>query len=175
MNLFLVGPMGAGKTTIGRLLARQLGLDFLDSDHEIEERAGADISWIFDVEGEAGFRRREAQVIDDLSRHRNTLLATGGGAVLDSETRQRLSQRGRVIYLYATLAQQLERTAKDRNRPLLRAPDPEAVLRRLMAERHPLYQSCCDLQVETDGRRPKTVARRIEAELRERGLLEPGD
>ncbi len=153
--------MGAGKSTIGRLLSKELHLEFRDSDKEIEDRAGADIPWIFDVEGEAGFRKRETTAIGDLTEMSGIVLATGGGAVLKDENRKYLQSRGTVIYLHATVEQQVERTAKDRNRPLLQAEDPAAVLAELMAVRDPLYQECCDFLVKTDGRRPRMVVREI--------------
>lgn len=153
--------MGAGKSTIGRLLAKELQLEFKDSDKEIETRAGADIPWIFDVEGEDGFRKRETTMIDELSQESNIVLATGGGAVLSEENRRMLASRGTVIYLHASITQQIQRTAKDRNRPLLQNQDRAKVLSDLMAIRHPIYEETCDIQVETDRRRPKTVVREI--------------
>ncbi|MEC9483094.1 MAG: shikimate kinase AroK [Halomonas sp.] len=156
-NLFLVGPMGAGKSTIGRLLAAELQRDFVDSDHEIQARCGADIPWIFDVEGEVGFREREVQMIDELTRRTEIVLATGGGAVMNEINRRALRERGTVIYLYTTVEQQLRRTAKDRNRPLLRSKDPEAVLRGLFELRDPLYRATSDLVVRTDRRSPRAV------------------
>jgi len=165
-RVFLVGPMGAGKTTIGRQLARSLGLGFADSDAEIEARTGADIPWIFDVEGEARFRDREEAVIAEMTTWDDTVLATGGGAVLRPANRQVLSERGFVIYLCTTLEEQLRRTRKDRNRPLLQTPDPEGTLRRLFAERDPLYREVADLVIDTDSSSPKTVAQRVLASLR---------
>ncbi|MEQ8262313.1 shikimate kinase AroK [Pseudohaliea sp.] len=165
-RVFLVGPMGAGKTTIGRQLARSLGLGFADTDAEIEARTGADIPWIFDVEGEAGFRDREEAVIAEMTTWDDTVLATGGGAVLRPANRQVLSERGFVIYLCTTLEEQLRRTRKDRNRPLLQTADPEGTLRRLFAERDPLYRSVADLVIDTDSSSPKTVAQRVLASLR---------
>ena len=160
-NLFLVGPMGAGKSTIGRLLAAELQRDFVDSDHEIQSRCGADIPWIFDVEGEEGFRERERQIIAELTQRPEIVLATGGGAVTSEPNRRALRERGTVIYLYATVEQQLRRTAKDRNRPLLRHKDPEAVLRGLFEVRDPLYRATADLVVRTDRRGPKSVVNDI--------------
>ena len=171
MNLFLIGPMGAGKSTIGRLLAQELLLDFVDSDKEIEDRSGADIPWIFDVEGESGFRKREANAIEQLSRDDNIVLATGGGAVLDSGNRRHLQSRGTVIYLHASLEQQIERTAKDRNRPLLQTEDPSKVLSELMQVRDPLYRECSDLVIHTDGRRPKSVIRDIIKQLEQLDVI----
>ena len=147
-NLFIIGPMGVGKTTIGRSLAKQLKLEFIDSDQEIEARAGANIAWIFDVEGEQGFRQREVQVIEELTQRQGILLATGGGAILRAENRACLKQRGLVIFLDTSLDVQLRRTAKDKKRPLLQTPDPAETLRRLKAERDPLYNEVADLRVE---------------------------
>ena len=144
-NVFIVGPMGAGKTTVGKLLADELGLEFLDSDKEIEDRTGADIGWIFDVEGETGFRKREAAMIDELTARTGVLVATGGGAVLLEENRKRLVSRGTVIYLNAPLEQQIERTSRDRTRPLLRDGEPGDVLAALQEDRGPIYQEVADV------------------------------
>ena len=160
-NLILVGPMGAGKSTIGRLLAKELHLPFKDSDKEIEVRTGADIPWIFDVEGEQGFREREQAVIADLCREDGLVLATGGGAVLRQENREALRAGGRVVYLHASVEQQLERTARDRNRPLLRTANPGQVLRDLLALRDPLYREIADVVIETDQRPPRMVVQEI--------------
>ena len=153
--------MGAGKSTIGRLLAKDLHLPFRDSDKEIELRTGADIPWIFDVEGEQGFRDREQAVIADLAQLDGVVLATGGGAVMRADNRQALRQGGCVVYLHASVEQQLGRTAKDRNRPLLRGPDPEKVLRELIAVRDPLYREIADIVIETDERPPRMVVQEI--------------
>ncbi|MBA1273767.1 shikimate kinase AroK [Stutzerimonas azotifigens] len=160
-NTILVGPMGAGKSTIGRLLAKELRLPFKDSDKEIEQRTGASIPLIFDVEGEQGFREREHAVIADLCRLEGLVLATGGGAVLRDDNRRALRAGGRVVYLCTSVEQQLDRTARDRNRPLLRAADPEATLRQLMAVRDPLYRCIADIIVETDERPPRLVVMEI--------------
>jgi shikimate kinase len=152
VNLFLVGLMGAGKTTIGRQLARRLKLTFIDSDHEIETRTGANIPWIFDIEGEKGFRKRERDVIDELTQQDGVVLATGGGAVLDKRNRNHLSERGIVVYLHTSIEQLVKRTAKDRNRPLLQTGDPRARLEELLTERDPIYREIADLVVETDNR-----------------------
>ena len=144
--------MGAGKTTIGRRLAEALGMDFADSDQEIEARTGASIPWIFDVEGEAGFRKRETAMIDELTQRPNLVLATGGGAVLDPVNRRHLQSRGTVVYLHADIDELLERTCKDRNRPLLQTADPRARLEALMAEREPLYREVADIVFETGQR-----------------------
>jgi shikimate kinase len=160
-NLFLIGPMGAGKSAVGRQLAQLLHLDFVDSDQEIESRTGVDIPFIFEKEGEAGFRKRESKVIDDLSRKDGIVLATGGGAIMDPESRNHLGARGFVIYLHTSVDQQLSRTRKGRDRPLLENGDPRAVLESLMAVREPLYREIADLTVETDGRKVRAVANEI--------------
>jgi len=173
--VFLIGPMGSGKSTIGRLLSNELGQEFIDSDRAIEERAGADIPWIFDVEGESGFRDREQMVIDLLSQQERIVLATGGGAVLRAENRTNLKSRGYVVYLQTSVEQQLERTARDRNRPLLQNDDPKGVLVKLMAERDPLYRECADLIVRTDRRHPRSVVAEIVRHLNKlRALSQPG-
>ena len=161
MNVFLIGPMGAGKSTIGRLLSHELRTTFLDSDKVIEERSGANIPWIFDVEGEQGFRDRESAVIDELTQLNDCVLATGGGVILRPENRRNLCSRGLVVYLQTSIEQQIERTAKDRNRPLLQADNPEVILRKLLDQREPLYQSCADIIIRTDGRHPRAVINEI--------------
>ncbi|WP_461519402.1 shikimate kinase AroK [Porticoccus sp.] len=166
-NVFLVGPMGAGKTTIGRLLAKNLSLKFVDLDAEIEKRCGADIPWIFDVEGEAGFRKRECMLLEELTDLEGILLATGGGAVLDSRNREYLKARGCVVYLCASATQLMERTAHDRSRPLLQVDDPLSVLTRLIAERDPFYREVADLIVETERKKPQAVAEWVAREVRQ--------
>lgn len=148
-NIFLVGPMGSGKSTIGRLLAKNRKLALYDSDREIEQRTGVDIPMIFEYEGEAGFRRREAEVIAELTSLRDIVLATGGGSVLLAENRAALAINGFVVYLRCTVDRQLERTHKDNHRPLLRTENPRARLQELMAEREPLYREVADLIVDT--------------------------
>ena len=160
-NLYLVGPMGAGKSAVGRQLARMLHMEFVDSDDEIEARTGVDIAFIFEKEGEAGFRTREAKVIEQLTLKQGLVLATGGGAILDEKTRSNLGARGFVVYLETGIDQQLERTRRGRERPLLKDGDPREVLERLMAIRDPLYREISDLVVRTDGRRVNAVARDI--------------
>ena len=157
--------MGAGKSTIGRLLAKELRLPFKDSDKEIEQRTGADIPWIFDVEGEQGFRERERAVIAELSMQDGLVLATGGGAVMRPENRLALHAGGRVVYLHTSVEQQIDRTSRDRNRPLLRTANPAQVLRDLMAMRDPLYREVADIIIETDERPPRMVVQEILARL----------
>lgn len=167
-NIFLVGPMGAGKTTIGRLLADELHKVFYDSDQIIEERAGANISWIFDVEGEEGFRVRERNVIQELCGMENIVLATGGGAVLAEQNRKNLRKGGVVVYLMATINQQVERTRRDQKRPLLQnVDDPRAKLQSLMESRDPLYREIADHMVMTSRRSPKAVCNEILQMLRD--------
>ena len=160
-KLFLVGPMGAGKSAVGRQLARMLHLAFVDSDDEIESRTGVDIPFIFEKEGEEGFRKREAKVIDDLTARDGIVLATGGGAVVDPQSRSRLGGRGFVVYLHTTVDQQLQRTQRGRERPMLENGDRARILEELMVARDPLYREIADLIVETDGRKVKAVANEI--------------
>ncbi|HLG52433.1 MAG TPA: shikimate kinase AroK [Steroidobacteraceae bacterium] len=160
-SIFLVGPMGAGKTAVGRQLAGRLGLEFADSDAEIVARTGVDIAYIFEREGEAGFRARERSVIDELTQRPGIVLATGGGAVLLPENRECLAARGTVVFLDASIEQQLQRTRRSRHRPLLVTPDPRARLEELMRVREPLYRSIAALTIRTDGRRLGTVADEI--------------
>jgi shikimate kinase len=164
-NVFLVGPMGSGKSAVGRQLARRLGLEFHDADEAIVERTGVDISYIFEREGEAGFRQREAEVIDELTQRDGVLIATGGGAVLDPTSRARLRSRGRVVYLRTSVNQQLLRTRRGTGRPLLDNPDPRGTLARLYEQRSPLYEECAHLVVDTDGRKVKAVVEQICREL----------
>lgn len=165
-NLFLVGPMGAGKSAVGRHLAKLLHLEFVDSDDEVEKRTGVDIAFIFEKEGESGFREREAKVIDELTQLEGVVLATGGGAILDPDSRSRLGARGFVVYLHTTVRQQLERTRRGRERPLLENRPRRQVLEELMSVRDPLYREIADLVIETDGRRVQAVAREIHESLR---------
>ena len=161
-NIFLVGPMGAGKSTIGRELADRLHLDFYDSDQEIERRTGADIAWVFDLEGEEGFRKREEGVIEDLSEKQGIVLATGGGSVISTQVRNRLSARGVVVYLETTIDKQVARTQRDRRRPLLQtSEEPRTVLENLAVERNPLYEEIADVIVKTDDQSAKVVAHKI--------------
>ena len=164
-SLFIIGPMGAGKTTVGKQLAQSLGMEFLDSDLEIQKRTGVDIPTIFEFEGEEGFRNRERAVIEELTSKEGVVLATGGGAVLDAQNRRVLSSRGFVVYLHCTPEQQYERTFRDRNRPLLHTEDPLDKLRELMQEREPLYRQTADLVVVSERRSAQTVAKEIQASI----------
>ena len=160
-NVFLIGPMWAGKSAVGRQLSKMLHLSFLDSDDEIESRTGVDIPFIFEKEGEEGFRKREAKVIDDLSGMDGIVLATGGGAIVDAQNRSHLGARGFVVYLFTTVDQQVARTLKGRERPLLAKGDSREILEELMVFRDPLYREIADLTVETDGRKVNAVASEI--------------
>jgi len=161
-NIYIVGPMGAGKSTIGRQIAQQLHLEFFDSDSEIERRTGAEIAWVFDVEGEDGFRKREASVIGDLTEKQGVVLATGGGSIISKEVRNKLSARGFVVYLETTIDKQVARTQRDKRRPLLQTEtDPRDVLEALAGDRNPLYEEIADLTVRTDDQSAKLVAKEI--------------
>lgn len=170
-NIYLVGPMGAGKTTVGRHLADLLQRNFIDSDHEIEARTGANIPWIFEKEGETGFRAREQAVIDDLTHQHNIVLATGGGVVTQKQNRQYLNSRGIVVYLYTPVEIQLMRTHRDRNRPLLQVSDPEKKLKELLAIRDPLYRDVAHFVVETNHGSARDLAQKILHLIREQSLF----
>jgi len=167
-NLYLVGLMGAGKTTVGRVLARRLKLRFLDSDQEIERRCGVKIPVIFEIEGEAGFRGREAAVLGELAQLRGIVLATGGGVVGAKQNRQLLAASGTVVYLHAQPDDLYERVRHDRNRPLLATADPLARLRALYAERDPLYRSIADVVIDTGKQGVAALARDLLGKLGER-------
>lgn len=164
-NLVLVGPMGAGKSTLGRLLASRLGFAFRDTDTLIEERCGATIAWIFDVEGEQGFRERESAMIREQSLGSGIVLATGGGAVVREENRRLLASMGFVVYLQTSVREQLARTRRDRKRPLLQNADREKVLSELLAAREPFYREVADCIVQTDRRSSSAVCAEILSEL----------
>jgi shikimate kinase len=172
-NIYLVGLMGAGKTSVGRVLARRLRKSFIDSDHEIELRTGVRIPVIFEIEGEAGFRRREAGVIRELVALQDIVLATGGGAVLDPDSRRLLHETGTVVYLRAAPTELWARTRHDRNRPLLRTADPLARLGELHQARDPLYREAAHLVVDTGNQAIRTLVGRLERELRAHGLGDP--
>ncbi|MDJ0805600.1 MAG: shikimate kinase AroK [Gammaproteobacteria bacterium] len=164
-NLFLIGPMGAGKTTVGKQLSRALGMEFMDSDLEIQRRTGVDIPTIFEFEGEQGFRDRERAVIEELTAKEGIVLATGGGAVLDADNRRVLSSRGLVIYLHCSPEHQYDRTYRDRNRPLLQTENPLEKLKDLMQIREPLYRQTADMVVISERRNAQAVVREIQAGL----------
>jgi shikimate kinase len=162
-NIYLVGPMGAGKSTIGRVLAAELHLGFRDSDRVIEERTGADIPWIFDMEGEEGFRDRESAVLEELSKDQKVVIATGGGIILRPQNREIMKTSGYVCYLTASIEQLVERTARDKKRPLLQVENPRQKIIDLVALRDPLYRDTADFIINTDRRSPKLVAQEISA------------
>lgn len=165
-SVFLVGPMGAGKTTVGRLLAKHLQREFVDSDWFVESQTGADIAWIFDKEGESGFRERESRAIDELTQRPNIVMATGGGAVMSSDNRDRLKQRGIVVYLNAPVEVQLARTAKDKSRPLLQRPNPRQVLQQLYSLRDPLYREVADIILPTGHTYPRHMVTELLQQLK---------
>ena len=164
-NIFLVGLMGAGKTTIGKSLANRLDKTFIDSDHEIQKRTGVSIPVIFDIEGEAGFRKRESEILRELVKLENIVLATGGGAVLDEGNRELLKHRGTVVYLRAAVDDLWRRTRHDKNRPLLQTPDPHAKLCELYTQRDPLYCETAHIIVETGKQSAHSLVQQIEQKL----------
>ena len=170
-NLILIGPMGAGKTSVGRALANRLQRTFYDSDREIEERCGVDIPTIFEFEGEEGFRERETRIIEQLSGESDIVLATGGGAVLREQNRSYLASRGYVILLSVELKEQIRRVSRDNRRPLLADIDPETRLQQLWEARAPLYRSVADVEVSTDSRRMQHVVNRILKHLKSNDVI----
>lgn len=174
-NIILVGPMGAGKSTIGRQLAAALRLPFHDSDREIEARTGVDIPTIFEFEGEDGFRTRESAMLEELCNLQGIVLATGGGAVMREQNRKLLKDCGQVVYLRTTIETQLRRTARDRNRPLLQTDDPRGRLEELMHIRDPLYRQIADLVVDTDRDSVRKAVQVIARHYRERTSREDAD
>ncbi|MBO1923428.1 shikimate kinase AroK [Thiomicrorhabdus sp. 6S3-12] len=170
-SIFLVGPMGAGKSTVGKLLAEKLHYDFVDSDHEIEARTGATIPMIFDIEGESGFRDREELVIDELSQRKDVILATGGGVVEREANRQHLRSRGFVVYLKSSVDSLIQRTRHDRSRPLLQTENPEQVLTELMQRREPWYLEMADMVVETQQVPVHRVVKKIYDRLQQEGVV----
>jgi shikimate kinase len=164
-NIFFVGLMGAGKTTVGKLLAKRLGKTFYDSDHEIESRTGVNIPVIFELEGEAGFRKRETMAIEELTAMHDIVLATGGGAVLSKQNRENMSQHGTVIYLRATVNELWHRTKNDKNRPLLQTDDPRAKLEKLYTERDPLYREIADIIIDTGDQSVGSIVQHLEETL----------
>ena len=168
-NIYLVGPTGSGKTAVGRQLAKLTGLEFFDSDHEIEKRTGVEVSYIFEKEGEAGFRERECDMLRELTARSGVIVATGGGAVLDPGNRRRLADTGTVIYLRTSVDEQLRRTGRTRKRPLLNQGDPRAVLEAMAATRRPLYEEIADIEIDTSRQRVRAVAQTVKDRLVERG------
>ena len=173
-NIYLIGPTGSGKTAVGKQLARDLGLEFRDSDLEIEKRTGVEIGYIFEKEGEAGFRDREKDVIRELAALNSAVVATGGGAVLAKSNRDCLAASGTVVYLKTEITEQLRRTGRSRKRPLLNQDDPRGVLEKMAAERAPLYEEIADLSIDTSNQRVRSVARRVRELLEQRGDLMDG-
>ncbi|MDX1626972.1 MAG: shikimate kinase [Wenzhouxiangellaceae bacterium] len=167
-NIFLVGPMGSGKTTLGRRVAPALGLDFIDLDEELERRCGVEVAVIFDIEGEAGFRERESRLLEEIAAGDGRVVATGGGVVLSEANRAVLRNGGRVVWLDASVAQQLRRLERDKRRPLLSAPDRRQRLERMAEQRNPLYRSVADVVFESKNLPLPQMARRLEQAIRER-------
>ena len=161
MNIFIVGPMGSGKSTVGKIISDEMFLNFFDTDEEIESRTGASIDWIFDLEGEEGFRKRESAILGDLAKMNSIVLSTGGGIILSDNNRDLLSARGTVFYLDTPIDIQLERTSKDKDRPLLKDGDPRKILTDLHEKRESLYQSVADYVVETSDKSSQEVANEI--------------
>ena len=161
MNIFIVGPMGSGKSTVGKIISDELFLNFFDTDDEIESRTGASIDWIFDLEGEEGFRKRESSILEEMVKQNSIVLSTGGGIILSDSNREMLSSRGTVFYLSTPISVQIERTSKDKDRPLLKNGDPKEILTRLQKERKDLYESVSDHVIETENKSSQEVASEI--------------
>ena len=161
MNIFIVGPMGSGKSTVGKIISSELFLTFYDTDEEIETRTGASIDWIFDLEGEEGFRKRESKILEDMVHKNSIVLSTGGGIILSETNREMLSSRGTVFYLATPIAVQLERTSKDKDRPLLKNGDPGEILKNLHLARESLYKEVADYSVNTEGKSSQEVSSEI--------------
>ena len=161
MNIFIVGPMGSGKSTVGKIISDEMFLSFFDTDEEIESRTGASIDWIFDLEGEAGFRKRESDILNEMVEKNSIVLSTGGGIILSDNNRELLSSRGTVFYLSTPILTQVERTAKDKDRPLLKDGDPEEILTKLHNEREALYEMVSDHVVDTENKSSNQVASEI--------------
>ena len=161
MNIFIVGPMGSGKSTVGKIISSELFLNFFDTDEEIETRTGASIDWIFDLEGEEGFRKRESQILEEMVQQNSLVLSTGGGIILTESNRELLSSRGTVFYLATPIKVQLERTSKDKDRPLLKNGDPGKILEELHNARESLYEGVSDYIVNTEGKSSQEVSAEI--------------
>lgn len=164
-NIILVGPMGSGKSAVGRRLAKQLGLEFWDSDEQIEKRTGVDIAYIFEKEGESGFRQRESAILSELLQKSGIVLSTGGGAAMDPVNRQLMADSGTVVYLYTSVREQIRRTGKSRHRPLLNDGNPAEILEQLMQVRDPQYREIADIIVETDKRQVAAVTREVKQKI----------
>ena len=161
MNIFIVGPMGSGKSTVGKIISNELFLNFFDTDEEIEDRTGASIDWIFDLEGEEGFRKRESLILEEMVQKNSIVLSTGGGIILSDKNRELLSSRGTVFFLSTPILVQVERTSKDKDRPLLKDGDPNEILTKLHQERKALYESVSDNVVDTENKSSQEVAEEI--------------
>ena len=161
MNIFIVGPMGSGKSTVGKIISSELFLNFFDTDEEIETRTGASIDWIFDLEGEEGFRKRESKILEEMVQQNSIVLSTGGGIILSESNRELLSSRGTVFYLATPISVQLERTSKDKDRPLLKNGDPGKILEELHVARESLYEGVADYIVSTEGKSSQEVSTEI--------------
>ena len=161
MNIFIVGPMGSGKSTVGKIISSELFLNFFDTDEEIETRTGASIDWIFDLEGEEGFRKRESNILEEMVQKNSIVLSTGGGIILSESNRELLSSRGTVFYLATPIKVQLERTSKDKDRPLLKNGDPGKILEELHVARESLYEEVADYIVNTEGKSSQEVSTEI--------------
>ena len=166
-NIILIGPMGSGKTSTGRILAKEMGYAFADTDEEVTKRTGVSIAYIFDVEGEEGFRKRECLALKECLNDNNTILSTGGGIVLSKENRDLLQDRGTVIYLQTSIHSQLKRTASTNNRPLLQNKNPEETLEKLMLTRAPLYEEIADITIMTDNKSLQEMSKEIQRAINE--------
>ena len=166
-NIILIGPMGSGKTSTGRMLAKEMGYAFADTDEEVTKRTGVSIAYIFDVEGEEGFRKRECLALKECLNDNNTVLSTGGGIVLSKENRDLLQNRGTVVYLQTSVRSQFERTASSNNRPLLQNKDPEETLEKLMLTRGPLYEEIADIVIMTDNKSLQEMSKEIQRAINE--------
>ena len=166
-NIILIGPMGSGKTSTGKMLAKEMGYVFLDTDEEVTKRTGVSIAYIFDVEGEEGFRKRECLALKECLNDNNTILSTGGGIVLSKENRDLLQDRGTVVYLQTSIRSQVKRTSSTNNRPLLQNKDPEETLEKLMLTRAPLYEEIADITIMTDNKSLQEMSKEIQRAINE--------
>ena len=166
-NIILIGPMGSGKTSTGRMLAKEMGYAFADTDEEVTKRTGVSIAYIFDVEGEEGFRKRECLALRECLNDNNKVLSTGGGIVLSKENRDLLQDRGTVVYLQTSIRFQVKRTASTNNRPLLQNKDPEETLEKLMLTRAPLYEEIADITIMTDNKSLQEMSKEIQRAINE--------